>query len=271
MNAISRRDFSAGFGGITPAFTLARRFHNDRKSAPSCATSLIGACFRWFQRLGLVTRWRPLEQWSVNMINNHVPTVFAVLVVLAALAAPANAAEVHEVPAVASPGNAAEAKAILGAKLLVCNTCHGADGVPRSGAAPIIWGQQEAYLLKQMHDFQSGTRDNEVMSWMATALSQQELESAAAYFAKKDWPARPARVATTSPPDAAAICQVCHQQNFAGGVAAPRLAGQSYEYLVEAMRRYAGGERKNNADMMKIMEAISPADREAIARYISGS
>jgi cytochrome c553 len=49
------------------------------------------------------------------------------------------------------------------------------------------------------------------------------------------------------------------------------LAGQSYEYLVEAMRRYAGGERKNNADMMKIMEAISPADREAIARYISGS
>ena len=36
-----------------------------------------------------------------------------------------------------------------------------------------------------------------------------------------------------------------------------------------AMRRYAEGERKNNTDMMRMMEAISPAEREAIARYIS--
>jgi cytochrome c553 len=207
---------------------------------------------------------------SVDMINNHVPTVFAVLVVLAALAAPANAAEVHEVPAVASPGNAAEAQAILGAKLLVCNTCHGADGVPRSAKTPVIWGQQEAFLLKQMHDFQNGDRDSEVMSWMATALTQGELGSAAAYFAKKNWPARSAGAASTSPPAVVAVCQVCHQQNFVGGVAAPRLAGQTYEYLVEAMRRYAEGERKNSADMMNIMQAISPAEREAMARYISG-
>jgi cytochrome c553 len=55
-----------------------------------------------------------------------------------------------------------------------------------------------------------------------------------------------------------------------GGLAAPRLAGQRYEYLVEAMRRFADGERTNNADMRRMMEAISPADREAMARYISG-
>jgi cytochrome c553 len=203
------------------------------------------------------------------MINNHVPTVFAVLVVLAALAAPANAAEVHEVPAVASPGNAAEAQAILGAKLLVCNTCHGADGVPRSAATPIIWGLQENYLVKQLHDFQSGSRDNDVMTWMATALSQAELASAAASFAKKSWPARPTNVASTSPPAVVAVCQACHQQNLAGGLPAPRLAGQSYEYLVEAMRRYAEGERTNSPEMMNIMKALSPADREAMARYIS--
>jgi len=209
---------------------------------------------------------------SANMINNHVPTVFGVLVVLAALAAPANAAELREVPAVASPGNTAEAEAFLGAKLLVCNTCHGADGVPKSPSAPILWGQQENYLLKQMHDFQSGDRDSEVMSWMATSLAQSELAPAAAYFAKKTWSARSAGAgaASASAPAVVAVCQVCHQQNLVGGIAAPRLAGQSYEYLVEAMRRYAGGERKNNADMMKIMQAISPADREAIARYISG-
>src|SRR5215831_17176980 len=207
------------------------------------------------------------------MTNNHFPTVFGVLVVLAA---PANAAEkaapAHAIerPAVASVGNVAEAEAILGAKLLVCNTCHGENGVPRSAATPIIWGLQENYLVKQLHDFQSGDRDNEVMTWMATALSQAELGPAAAYFAKKNWPARPANAAATSPPAIVAVCQACHQQNLAGGLPAPRLAGQRYEYLVEAMRRYAEGERTNNAEMMNIMKALSPAERDAMARYISG-
>jgi cytochrome c553 len=209
------------------------------------------------------------------MINNGYPTALGVLVVLA-LAVPANAAEragpehAVETPAVATPGNAAEAAAILGAKLLVCNTCHGADGVPRNATIPIIWGLQENYLLKQLHDFTSGNRDNEVMTWMATALTPAELGSAAAYFAKKNWPARPTGVAATSPPAAVAVCQVCHQQNLAGGLPAPRLAGQRYEYLIEAMRRFAEGGRANSTDMTRIMEAISPGDREAIARYISG-
>src|SRR2546423_14115346 len=125
------------------------------------------------------------------MIINQFPTVFGTLVVLAALAAPANAADTQHIPerpAVATLGNAAEAEAFLGAKLLVCNTCHGADGVPRTAATPIIWGLQENYLLKQLHDFQHGDRDNDVMKWMATALSQAELGPAAAYFAKKNWP-----------------------------------------------------------------------------------
>jgi len=210
------------------------------------------------------------------MTNNHILTVFGVLIVVAALAAPANAAETAapahaiERPALATPGNTAEAQAILGAKLLVCNTCHGADGVPRSVATPIIWGLQENYLVKQLHDFQSGNRDNEVMLWMATALTEAELGSAAAYFAKKNWPAPSAAANSTSPPAIVAVCQACHQQNLAGGLPAPRLAGQRYEYLVEAMRRYAEGERTNNAEMMNIMKALSPAEREAMARYISG-
>ena len=58
-----------------------------------------------------------------------------------------------------------------------------------------------------------------------------------------------------------------------GGPTAPRLAGQSYEYLMEAMRRFAEGERtsssvtvpmlERNTEMVKIMRAIPPAEREA--------
>jgi len=206
------------------------------------------------------------------MLINHFPTVFGTLVVLAALATPANAADTHipERPAVATLGNVAEAEAILGAKLLVCNTCHGADGVPRSAATPIIWGLQENYLQKQLNDFHSGDRDSDVMTWMATFFSQAELVPTAAYFAKKNWPARSAAAAAASPPAGVVVCQACHQQNLVGGLAAPRLAGQTYEYLVESMRRYADGERTNNPIMMAIMKAVPPAERETIARYISG-
>jgi cytochrome c553 len=203
------------------------------------------------------------------MINNRLPTIFGVLVALAVLAIPANAVE--EVAAVPTPGNAAEAQAFLGAKLLVCNTCHGGNGVPHNAETPIIWGQQENYLIKQLHDFHGDARNSEVMRWMATALTPEELQTAATYFAKKAWPAKGASTAGgASPPAMLAVCQACHQQNFVGGLPAPRLAGQKYEYLVDAMRSYAEGKRTNNAEMMRMMEAISPDERDAIARYLSG-
>ncbi len=185
------------------------------------------------------------------MINNHFPTILGTLVISAALAAPANAAE------------------SIDAKLQICSSCHGANGQPIDTTIPIIWGQTEYFLVKQMHDYKSGDRENLVMASFAKRLTQAELRPAAAYFASKSWPVRSAPAAAASPPNGIAVCQICHQQNFVGGLPAPRLAGQSYEYLVEAMRSFADGDRTNNADMVKLMEALSPAEREAIARYIS--
>jgi cytochrome c553 len=157
---------------------------------------------------------------------------------------------------------------------MMCELCHAVNGMPRSPTIPVIWGQGEAYLLKQLRDFQSKARDVEVMEWAAKSLSPEELAPVAAYFSKKTWPARSAAAAASTPPRGIAVCQACHQADFRGaplaeGAAAPRLAGQSYEYLLGAMRGYAQGERTNNAQMLEIMKAISPADQEAMARYIS--
>ena len=193
------------------------------------------------------------------MINNHLPTALGVLVVVAALAAPARAAE-------ATP-NLGEVRE-LGAKLLVCSICHGDKGVPQNATIPIIWGQQENYILKQLHEFQHGERASDTMKKIAVNLTEEEVGPAAAYFATKQWPG-PAN-ASSSPPPTMAICEACHQQKLVGGVAAPRLAGQKYDYLVETMRRFAEGQRKNSPEMSGIMEAISASEREAMARYISG-
>jgi cytochrome c553 len=65
------------------------------------------------------------------------------------------------------------------------------------------------------------------------------------------------------------VCRICHQPNFEGGLPAPRLAGQSYDYLLSAMDNFADGARENSADMVKLMQATTPEQRRAFARYLS--
>src|SRR5437870_13698694 len=185
------------------------------------------------------------------MINNRFPRIFGALVVLAALIGPANAQDAIE------------------GKLQVCTSCHGANGQPINPVIPIIWGQQDYFLTKQLHDYKSGDRDNPLMAAFAKNFAQAELRSVAQYFAKKSWPARTTPAASAPAPDGITVCQICHQPGFVGGLPAPRLAGQSYDYLIQAMNSFANGERTNNADMVKLMEALSPAQRETMARYIA--
>src|SRR4030095_6111880 len=121
--------------------------------------------------------------------------VSGVLVILAALAAPANTAEV-------TPGPGTRE---FSAKTMMCELCHAVNGMPRRPTIPVIWGQGEAYLLKQLRDFQSKARDVEVMEWAAKSLSPEELAPVAAYFSKKTWPARSAAAAASTPPRGIAV------------------------------------------------------------------
>jgi cytochrome c553 len=201
------------------------------------------------------------------MINNRFSTVLGALILVATVAAPANTAE----QAAGDPATTRE----FNAKMLMCSQCHGLNGAPVRPAIPIIWGQQENYLLKQLRDFRTKDRDVELMTWAAITIHQEEMTAVASYFAKKSWPARVTQAAATTAPRGMAVCQACHQADFRGapqaeGAPTPRLAGQSFEYLVETMRAYAAGERKNNATMAQLMAGIEPADREAMARYLSG-
>jgi cytochrome c553 len=157
----------------------------------------------------------------------------------------------------------------IATKVQICAACHGENGVPTDPKTiPTIWGQQQSYLVKQLHDFRSGDRDSPIMSPIAKDLAQDDLRKIAAYFAAKNWPGQPA-AAASAPPSGLAQCQPCHQPNFEGGPPAPRLAGLSYDYLVAAMHNFATGERTNNLDMPKFMQALSDSDREAMARYLS--
>jgi cytochrome c553 len=156
------------------------------------------------------------------------------------------------------------------AKAQLCAACHGDQGAPADPKTiPVIWGQQQSYLMKQLRDFRNGERASAIMSPIAKGLAEGDLRKIAAYFAAKTWPARQASAKPPSPPKGIAQCQACHQPDFQGGMPAPRLAGLSYEYLVAAMRAFATEERSNNLDMPKFMHALTERERSAIARYLS--
>jgi cytochrome c553 len=155
------------------------------------------------------------------------------------------------------------------AKAQLCAACHGDKGVPTDPKTiPVIWGQEQSYLMKQLRDFRNGERNSPVMSPIAKDLAEGDLRKIAAYFAAKTWPARRS-AKPPLPPKGIAQCQACHEPNFQGGMPAPRLAGLSYEYLVAAMRAFATEERTNNLDMPKFMQMLTERERNAIARYVA--
>ena len=156
------------------------------------------------------------------------------------------------------------------AKAQLCAACHGDKGTPADPKTmPVIWGQQQSYLMKQLRDFRSGERSSGIMSPITKGLAESDLRKIAAYFAAKTWPARQASAKPPTPPKGIAQCQACHQPNFEGGMPAPRLAGLSYEYLIGEMREFATEERANNLDMPKFMHALTESERDAIARYLA--
>src|SRR5262252_3766373 len=89
----------------------------------------------------------------------------------------------------------------IDAKAQACAACHGQNGVPTDPKTiPIIWGQEQSYLVKQLHDYRSGDRDSPIMSPIAKQLAREDLRKIAAYFAPKSWPAQPAAAAAAAPP-----------------------------------------------------------------------
>ena|SRR6195952_481048 len=68
------------------------------------------------------------------------------------------------------------------AKALMCQACHGMDGLSKVPDAPNIAAQIEPYIVAQLQAYKSGARKNDAMSVVAPSLSDTDIEDLAAYF-----------------------------------------------------------------------------------------
>jgi cytochrome c553 len=172
-------------------------------------------------------------------------------------------------------GNALAAEAIE-EKVKLCATCHGEKGVPINKTIPVIWGQNEGYLIYQLRDFKSGRRKNDLMSPIAAAIDQADINPLAAYFTKQNWPnlqqpSAPNDVAAKAQAAAASVgCPGCHLAHFQGDGTTARLAGQWEEYLSKTIFDFRDGKRGNNPGMTDLMKATPVDDLKALATYLAG-
>jgi cytochrome c553 len=97
-----------------------------------------------------------------------------------------------------------------------CDACHGEQGIPTDPAMPVIWGQHQPYLLRQLGEFKHGNRRNEQMLALMRDMSDGQQSALADYFAQKPWPRLaqpPASAAETKRAQAAIVagqCVACH-------------------------------------------------------------
>jgi cytochrome c553 len=185
----------------------------------------------------------------------------------------------------AAPALAVDGDPTVGrTKTAECVQCHGSDGNSKKPANPKLAGQSAEYIYKQLMEFKSGERVNNIMNEQAAALSEQDMKDIAAYYeaqtpisgtadetvvALGEALFRGGNSATGVP-----ACMACHGPAGEGnpGAKFPRLAGQWAEYTESQLHAFRKAERANDAGKMMRNIAIKMTDAEitAVSEYIAG-
>ena len=176
------------------------------------------------------------------------------------------------------------------ARSAVCAACHGIDGNSINPEWPSLAGQGASYMVTQLKRFQSGERENVLMSPQAVALSEQDILDVSAYYAAQT-PKIGVAQADRKTLDLGELiyrggilergipsCVACHGPGGAGNEPAqfPRLAGQHAAYVVLQLKSFREGfeahkiHTRQNPMMNEVAAKLTDQEIEAVAHYISG-
>ncbi|PKM04248.1 MAG: cytochrome c4 [Gammaproteobacteria bacterium HGW-Gammaproteobacteria-6] len=171
--------------------------------------------------------------------------------------------------------------------MLTCTGCHGEAlmGVAAAGF-PRLAGLSADYLSKQLYDFKAGKRFNPYMQQFAAGLSDQDIQSVTRFFAALPTTqyARPSRASAAEDLGARLAlrgawernipeCVSCHGPGGVGvGNTFPPLAGQPALYLVNQLRDWQKGVRRNDPNdlMGHIAKALNEEEIQAVSDYFAG-
>lgn len=171
-------------------------------------------------------------------------------------------------------------------KLAYCQTCHGPSGQGFRGyfTMPRLAGQPPQYIVNQLRAFTEKRRANEVMLNVSHGLTSNQFQGLADFFAAQNPPAYgggpreslalgKAIFDTGLPDENIPACSACHGATGHGQRQIPRLAGQLYWYVVEALNRWDSERGQKGQDISALMSPtahnLTAAQKSALAAYVS--
>jgi cytochrome c553 len=165
-----------------------------------------------------------------------------------------------------------------------CVACHFPDGNSAAPTIPRMAGQSYFAIYKQLHDFQSGARVNEIMSAQVKELDDKAIADVAAYFGHlargssdlQNPPFVPSEVenlvvngdvARGLPP-----CIACHGASTGGPIEVPTLTDQHQDYLQAQLEAFAKSERHNDIyhRMRDVASRLTPREMVLLAIFYAG-
>jgi len=161
-----------------------------------------------------------------------------------------------------------------------CERCHGSGAVGNaSNAIPILAGQRETYLVKQLADFTELERDSSEMHAVVAkaALSEPQVwADLARYLGNLPLPK------SVETGDGGGVnlgeaifreqCASCHASDAGGDDEGfvPSLRNQHYSYLLQQMRGLASSHRHNVDDgLTRFLDSLEVEEMTSVADYLS--
>ena len=170
------------------------------------------------------------------------------------------------------------------AKAVVCQACHGANGVSINPDWPNLAGLGADYIVDQLVKYKEGKRVNPVMMPNAMTLSHDDMEDVAAYFNSLPnpsleadptyWKAGEKLYRGGDSVRGIPACIACHGATGRGADAAkfPALHGQQSVYVARQLHDYASGARTTGpANIMQtISKRLTEDDMRNVSAYVQG-
>jgi cytochrome c553 len=185
-------------------------------------------------------------------------------------------------------GELARADRANGARLAAerCVACHTVEGNTPDPSIPRNLGQSRFALYKQLHDYKSGARLNEIMSPLVADLDEKAIADLAAYYgallrgstdpnrtspyfvgADIENIIRNGDFARGLPP-----CAACHGTRAGGPIETPTLTAQNAQYVEAQLTAFASGQRHNDIyhRMRSVASKLTAVEIKLLGIYYSG-
>lgn len=180
--------------------------------------------------------------------------------------------------------HAADSANMVKPNIAVCENCHGKDGAG-NGDFPRLAGMGAHYLARQLQDFRSGKRANQIMQPIAKSMSESDIVKLTEYFSGLPVPTLQgptADAALLSQGESLALngdwahgipaCFQCHGPKGQGiAPEFPAIVGQPAAYISNQIANWKSGTRTNDpVGLMKsVSDKLSEEQIKAVSVYLT--